>query len=315
MLAAPLNGAILRALQEGPKQQVDLRREAGHPAQTTLRAQLRKLYDAGVIEKRRRNRFPGVLEYELSEAGHGLSPVSAILERWLRDSPDGALDLGGSAARAAVKALTDSWSTAMLRALAVEPLTLTELDRVIPGLNYPSVERRLAAMRITGLIEALESEGRGTPYAVTDWARRAAAALVAAAHWERRHARQPTLAFGRTEIETIFLLATPLLHVPNEASGACRLALEVSTAGDRRLAGTIVAIDEGRALSCTHRLDGEVDAWALGSATGWLELMARGDLDGLELGGDSLLSRAVLDALHHTLLGSQRPDLQLIRKY
>jgi DNA-binding HxlR family transcriptional regulator len=304
MLAAPLNGAILRALQDGPKQQADLRRESGHPAQTTLRAQLKKFCDAGVIEKRRRNRFPGVLEYELSEAGHGLSPVSAILERWLRDSPDGALELGGSAARAAVKALTDGWSTAILRALAVKPLTLTELDRVTPGLNYPSVERRLAAMRLTSLVKALESEGRGTPYSVTDWARRATAALVAATRWERRQASQPTSTFGRTEIETIFLLAAPLLNVPNSLSGTCRIAVELSAAGDRRLAGTVVAIDEGRPRSCTHRLDGEVDAWALGSATGWLELMAQGDLDGLELGGDSLLSRAVLDALHHALLGS-----------
>jgi len=301
MLAAPLSGAILRALQDGPKQQVDLRREAGHPAQTTLRAQLRKLCDVGAIAKRRRNRFPGVLEYELSEAGHGLSPVRAILERWLRDSPDGSLELGGSAARAAVKALTDGWSTAMLRVLAAKPLTLTKIDSVIPSLNYPSLERRLSAMRLAGLVEAREGGGRGTPYSVTGWAQSGIGPILAAARWERRHTPTDTSPLAKLDIETAFLLAAGLLAPPPDASGSARLAVELRNDKGPLLAGVLLTVGEGRIATCTTRLAGNPEAWISGPAPAWLAALIERDLDGLQLGGDGTLCRTLLDNLHGAL--------------
>ncbi len=42
----------------------------------------------------------------------------------------------------------------MLRALAAGSLSLTELDRLIGALSYPSLERRLVAMRLAGLVGA-----------------------------------------------------------------------------------------------------------------------------------------------------------------
>lgn len=186
LLAAPLVSQILQALRDGSKQQAQLRRELGQPPPTTLRAQLKKLVEAGAVEKRRRNRFPGTLEYALSEAGRDLLTAVDALEAWLRESPTGPLELGGGPAKAAVKALADSWETAILRTLADGPLTLTQLDDAIAGLNYPSVERRLAAMRVTCLVEAREGNGRGTPYALTEWARESIGPIAAASCWKRR---------------------------------------------------------------------------------------------------------------------------------
>ncbi|HXS47363.1 MAG TPA: winged helix-turn-helix transcriptional regulator, partial [Solirubrobacterales bacterium] len=131
LLASPLNILILRALSEGPKRQTELRRVAGAPAQTTLRAHLQGLSEIDAIVKSRRNRFPGVLEFELTEAGRDLLSVTTALGRWLRCAPEGPLELGSDAAKAAVKALADGWSTTMLRALAAGPLSLTELDHII----------------------------------------------------------------------------------------------------------------------------------------------------------------------------------------
>jgi DNA-binding HxlR family transcriptional regulator len=304
LLVAPLNALILRALADGPTQQAELWRETSSPAQTTLRAQLKKLVEIGAIDKQRRNRFPGVLEYELTASGRGLLAVADALDRWLGQSPEASLQLGGNAAKAAIKALAEGWSTTMLRALAATPLSLTELDRVISSLSYPSLERRLAALRLTGQVEARASNGRGTPYAVTAWTRQGIGPLAAAARWERCHVPHNTAPLGRIDAEAVFLLTVPLLSLSEEISGSCRMAMEVPGSDGRRLAGVVVGVERGRIESCTSRLQGTPDAWALGSATAWLEAIVDADTDRIEPGGDSRLARALLDCLHLALFGA-----------
>jgi len=307
MLAAPLNVAILHALAKGPKQQVELRHETGAPAQTTLRAQLKRLVEVRALEKHRRNRFPGVLEYELSPRGKELLFVADTVQSWLERAPAGPLPLGGSAAKAAIKALAEGWSTTMLRALAANPLSLTELDRIIAALSYPALERRLAALRLAGQVEARAGNGHGTPYAVTEWARHGVGPLAAAARWERRHTGQATPPIRRTDAEAIFLLAMPLLSLSADLSGSCRMAMELPGKKGRRLAGVVVGIEKGRIGSCTSRLEGTPDAWALGSAAAWLEAMVRADMDNIEPGGNGRLVRALLECLHRTLFSAKRP--------
>jgi len=110
LLASPISCAVLQALADGPKKQTELRRAAGSPAQTTLRAQLRKLSDAGAIERRRRNAFPGVIEHVLTDAGRDLIEVAEALQGWLGRAPQGPLELGSPDAKAAINALIDGWS-------------------------------------------------------------------------------------------------------------------------------------------------------------------------------------------------------------
>jgi len=306
LLAAPLNVAILRALAEGPKQQVDLRHETDTPAQTTLRAQLKRLEEVEALEKHRRNRFPGVLEYDLSAAGRDLLFVADTLERWLGRAPDAPLPLGGNAAKAAIKALAEGWSTTMLRALAANPLSLTELDRVIASLSYPSLERRLAALRLAGQVEARPGDGRGTPYAVTAWAREGVGPLAAAARWERCHMPCGTPPIGRIDAEAVFLLAAPLLRLSKDVSGSCRMAVELPGKNGRRLAGVVITVQKGQVESYTSRLQGTPGAWALGSAAAWLEAMVYADTDSIEPGGDGRLARALIECLHRTLFGAKR---------
>lgn len=310
LLAAPLNAAILRAIDQGARQQAALRHETGIPAQTTLRAQLKRLEAVGAIEKKRRDRFPGTLEYELTIAGRDLLGVTMAIDRWLGRSPKGPPPLGSGTAKAAVKALAEGWSTTMLRALAANPLSLTELDRVISALSYPSLERRLAALRLAGQVEARPSNGRGTPYAVTAWTREAVGPLAAAVHWERRHTPHATPPIGRIDAEALFLLATPLLRLPTSASGSCRMAVELSGGNAPRLAGVVLSIEQGRAQSYTSRLQGTTDAWALGSVTGWLEAIVHADVESIELGGDGQLARSILEALHRSLFGEDKKILR-----
>jgi DNA-binding HxlR family transcriptional regulator len=309
LLAAPRNFLILQALAEGPRQRIDLRRAAGSPSQTTITGDLRRLEDVGAIGSRRSNAFPGSVEYELEAPGSELLFVAAILERWLLLAPEGPLKLGSEAAKAAIKTLVEGWSTAILRALATTPLSLTELDRVIDALNYPALEYRLDAMRLAGQIEALPSNGRATPWGVTDWLRRAVGPIMAAVRWERRHAGASACSITRLDIEAALLLAVPLVRLPVGLTGSCRLGVEVTSGNEHRLAGAMVYIEDGEIASCSVHLDGHPAAWTTGSADAWLHAVIESDVDQIEAGGDQGLARSLIEGLHSALLrtGAEPP--------
>lgn len=303
LLAAPISGAVLLALADGPKRLIDLRRACGSPAQTTLRAYIKDLEHAMVIEKRRGGTFPGAVECELTPAGRDLLRVVAALERWLEIAPEGPLAFGSREAKAAIKALVDGWSSTMLRAFAARPLSLTELDDLISGLSYPSLERRLAAMKLAGQVRPCPTANgtKGKPYAATEWLRRAIAPLAGAAAWERRYMSGESLPIGRIDAEAALLLALPLLQLPQEHSGSCRLGIEMANGQGRRLAGAMAYVKQGRIATCSARLEKNADGWATGSINGWLHAVIDGDRDHLELGGDQRLARALVEALHETL--------------
>jgi DNA-binding HxlR family transcriptional regulator len=299
LLAAPLNAFVLQTLAAGPRSLIDLRREVGSPPQTTMRGHMQALSKIGVLEKRRRNDFPGSLDYELTGPGQDLMEVADVLRAWLAAAPEGPLDLGSVAAKSAIKALTEGWSTSMLRALAARPLSLTELDSLIVRFNYPSLERRLAAMRLAGQVQAMPGGGRGTPYAVTAWLRQGVAPIAAAARWEALYLRGVAAPATNRDVEATFLLAVPLLRLPHELSGTCRLAVDMGRGKHEHtgLVGVMVQVEAGRIASCVSSLEGHADAWAAGSTTVWLEAIFEHGSSRLETGGDQGLLSEILDGL------------------
>jgi len=283
---------------------VELRRAVGSPPQTTMRGHLRALTELGVISRHRQNEFPGSVDYELADPGRDLLAVREALRVWLLEAPEGPVSLGSAAAKSTVKAMVDGWTATIVRALAARPLSLTDLNRLVAAHNYPSLERRIGAMRLAGLVEPSPGGGRRTPYLVSDWLRRAVAPLVAAARWERRHISDRATPVGRIDVESFFLLAAPLLRLSAEQSGACRLVAEIRGAqGDNELAGAMIEIRDGEVASCVSRLRGDPDAWAAGSASTWLRALLGEEADRLELGGETALAASVVEALHGTLFG------------
>jgi DNA-binding HxlR family transcriptional regulator len=301
VLSAPINVHVLRALAQGPRSLMDLRREAGSPPQTTMRGHLRALIATGAVARIRHSEFPGTVNFELTESGRQLWAVATVLEAWLELAPNGPLELGSAAAKGAVKALAEGWGTNVIRALAARPFSLTELNGLITGLSYPSLERRLGAMRLAGQIERLPGPGRGTPYTVTPWLRRAIAPLAAAARWERANAAEDSAPIRRLDAEAAFLLVVPLLRLPAELSGSCRMAVAIPSAGGERLAGVLVEVRDGEILSCRATLQGHADGWASGSAPDWLRAVIERDTDRLEIGGEWQLARGLLDGLNEAL--------------
>lgn len=267
-----------------------------------MRGHLRTLTGLEVLERRQQTSFPGSIDYQLGPAAKGLLEVAGILEAWLADAPDGPIELGDPAAKSTIKALVDGWSTAIVRALAARPLTLTELNKLITGTSYPSLERRLGAMRLAGQIEARSGSRRGTPYAATAWLRRAVAPLLAAARWEREFAPAEAAPLGRMDFEATFLLSAPLLDLPDDCAGRCRLGvISRNGEGEPSVAGAMVTVEEGRVVSCVSRLPGEASAWVAGSPAAWIPALIDHETEQLELGGACDFARTIVDELHGSL--------------
>lgn len=308
LLAVPLNVHVLEALDEEPRSLLDLRRAVGSPPQTTMRGHLRILTKLKALERRRQPVFPGSIDYQLGPAAAPLLEVAEVVRAWLANAPDRPLELGEPAAKSALKAFAEGWSASIVRALAARPLTLTELNKLISGTSYPSLERRLGAMRLVGQIDVCPGQHRGTPYAATDWLRQGIAPLLAASRWERDYAPDEAAPLGRIDFEAAFLLAAPLLDLPDELAGRCRLAV-VSRNGDGEpsVAGAMLGVGEGRVVSCSSRLQGEADAWVAGGPTAWIPAVVEHQTEQLEFGGDCDLATAVVDELHGSLFRVRQP--------
>jgi DNA-binding HxlR family transcriptional regulator len=291
---------IIRALAEEPLRLADLREVAGCPAQTTLRGYLGQLAKLGIVTGVERCEMPYSVTRELTPQGRELLFVAEILQAWLSETPQGKIRLGTEPAKAAIKALTDGWGSTILRALASQPLSLTELDEMISDVSYPALERRLSIMRITGQIEAVSSRGNGTPYAITDWARRSIAPLSAAGRWERAHLPAETGPVTWVEVEAAFLMALPLVELPEDAEGECVLAADTKEE-EKRIAGVHVIVKRGEVVSCDAELKAEPPAFALGTATAWLDAVIEGQMKGLHVSGDRKLVKGLVQGLHDAL--------------
>lgn len=300
---------VLETLAKGPSNLAELQWRGGAPG-STLRARLRDLVDAGAIRAQRGNgNGRGAAQYELTDSGMDLLSVAKVLQRWLGESPNGHGSFDSDRAKAAVRALVDAWSATLLRALAAKPLSIADLDSLIGAFNYPTLERRIAAMRNAGQVEARRAGGRETPYAVTPWLRRGVAPLLAAIRWERLHLAGGSAPVTAMDVEATLLLAMPLVEIEGRVSGGCRLAVELSASERQCLAGVVVNLEGGAVAACTSRLDGSADAWASGPLASWLPALIDQDETSLELGGDGRLARSLIASLHRALFApAERSD-------
>lgn len=280
----------------------ELRQATGLPAQTTLRGHLGGLEEMGAVAKRPTQRMPYAVENELTPMGEQLLAVAQALEGWLKEAPKGAIPLESSAAKGIVKAFVDGWSSMIVRSLATRPMSLTELDREIIELSYPALERRLSSMRMAGLVKAQPGNGGGTPYGLTEWARRGVRPLAAAARCERVYLGRRAAPLTEADIEGAFLLATPLVGLPDRSSGTCQLEVEAAP-GLREQSGVKVEVEKGKVVACDCGLAEGPPSYAVGTTTKWFTAMTEGALDELRFGGGKQFAESFVFAMHLTLKG------------
>lgn len=307
LIAGPLSVPILRAHLDGPLRLPDLRERIGGAAQTTLRGQVGNLRAIGALERQVRRGMPYTVENELTELGRGILAVAAIVEAWLAQAPQGPIALGSEPSKGAIRSLVGAWGSTMLRALAEQSHSLTELSSAIPDLSYPALERRLSAMRAARQVELIPDGERGAkPYAVTEWTRLAIGPLVAAGRCECAHLAEVTEPLTRIDIEAAFLLAVPLIDLTVNYAGPCLLAVDTGSGDDiasrDRLAGVQVEIESGAVASCVSQLEQKPRTWAVGTVCSWVDAILEGRIDRLRVGGeDPELAIALTEGLHTSL--------------
>lgn len=307
LVGNPVNTRVLRAHAEQPRQVAKLHTEIGWAAQTTLRASVAGLREAGALVREKNGNTVYGSSNRITPVGEEMLFVAEVLEQWLASAPDGPLEPDSDEARGAVKALAGGWGSSLMRVLAAQPYSLAELDSLIPNIAYPSLERRLAKMRATRQVTPAPGPGRGTPYAVTDWLRRSIAPLCVAGRCERRHMSEIAVPITAVEVEAAFLLALPLAPLPPTLHGNCMLAVhtgsgETGKALTEGLSGVIVEVQRGKIVCCAAQVDERPRTWALGTPEGWLEAVIEGDVSGLRFGGAKpRLSAALVHGLHLAL--------------
>ena len=298
-----LHGLVLRALSGGPLRLAELRRKVGGPAQSTLRGNLDNLIGIGALEKRQSNDNgrSNVADNALTPVGTEMLAVADAVEAWLARAPDGPLHLENEMGKTTIKALVSGWDSTMLRALAVRPFSLTELDNLISSYSYPALERRLAAMRLAGFVTPVRGNGGATPYAVADWLRQAMAPLLAAIRCERRHMADVTAPLTKIDVETILLLGLPLVELDPTVTGISQLAVYGGGDSDWRSAGVRLSVDAGKIGGCTSKLEAKAESWVRGSAADWLDALVCGASDQLEVSGSRTVTLEIVDRLHRAL--------------
>jgi len=296
LLAVPLNVHMLKALQQRPMGLSDLHHSIGSPPRSTMRVHTQGLEELGLLERRRQKEFPTTAKYGITDAGRSLVGVAAFLQDWLGEAPYGPILLGSIAGKSGTKALIGGWSSRIVRGVAARPLTLAELNMVIPKISYPSLERKLSAMRSTKLVEPEPANSQGIPYRATPWLRRAVVPLVSAVAWEKRFLREPA-AVGRADVEAAFLLAFPVISLGPAIAGRCRLSVELRGGATPTYAGVVVDIQGGRVVSCSSNLAGDVHASISGTPLTWLRQMNGGPPGQLEVDGSRALAGKLTEAL------------------
>jgi DNA-binding HxlR family transcriptional regulator len=229
--------------------------------------------------------------------------VAFTLQRWLRNSPQGPLEIGMAGAGDAMAALVCSWSGTLIHGLATAPRTISELDEVVDPLDRATLEEHIAALERTGQVEALPGRRGQTRYAVTEWMREGFAPIAAAARMERHHPHDDVLPPDRLDAEAAFQLALPLIELPGDLSGSCRLGVQLSGDDSAPLAGVTAQIEGGRVVSCESRLDDRADTWATGSPIEWLDTAVNPGAALLDVGGDTRLAEAVVEGIYDSLFG------------
>jgi hypothetical protein len=132
--------------------------------------------------------------------------------------------------------------------------------------------------------------------------------IVAASRWERHNLPATSAPIGRTDAETALLLTMPLLQLPPNVRGACRLTVEVPH-GDGEADATVTATAADCRVASYEAASGEAIASASGPPSAWFRAAIEAKVNHLEVTGDGRLARGLLQALYSALYSLRAPRI------
>ncbi len=159
-------------------------------------------------------------------------------------------------------------------------------------------------MRASGLIEALEANGQGSPCRPTIWLRHAAVPLAAASRFERSHVASARDA--KVDIQALLMLAMPIVDFPQAAEGAATLVTRQRSvhAEEQRPSPEAVTVEirDGQSQRCIPAVESGAQSWVIGAPEAWLDAVLDGVLDRLRIGGaEAEFAEHDIDTLYATL--------------
>lgn len=226
--------------------------------------------------------------------------VGQVLEAWLRKSPTGPMRLGEEEAGIALGALISGWISTVVHAVSGAALTMEEIESASGAVRPEVLAARVEAMEEVGLLEPLEDAGGETRYAATGWLRRGIAPLAAAARLERRQDDEDAAPPDLLDVGAAFRLTLPLLELPADLGGRCRLGVQMPGDLDA-LTGATAQVENGRVVFVDLELDLDPGSWATGSPIGWLDTVVDPGERQVAFSGDTRLPEALVAGLHETL--------------
>lgn len=225
--------------------------------------------------------------------------VAEQLERWLAECPTDPLGFGVEV-EDPLAALLDGWRGGLVHALAPGPLRIPDALTAVDRLSEDQAGKRLAAMEVASLTTLLEEEEGEERLAPTDWLRRAIAPLAAAARLEFQLPQGETAPIAPLDVKAAFLLTLPLIELPEEITGTCRLTVPVP-GRPPRLAGVVVLVQAGEIVSISTDLSIDSSNFATAPPGAWIDTLIDPEAAAVAWGGDPQFAFSVLHGLHEKL--------------
>jgi hypothetical protein len=135
-----------------------------------------------------------------------------------------------------------------------------------------------------------------------EWLRLAIAPLAAAARLELLLPPGETAPIAPADVEAAFLLALPLVELPEELHGSCRLTVRVP-GRPPELAGVVVLVEEGELITISTDLTMDSPNFASAGPAAWIDTLIDPSVAAVDFSGDPQFAFRLLYGLHEALFG------------
>lgn len=228
--------------------------------------------------------------------------VAEQLGRWLAECPYDPLSPGPEA-EGALAALLDGWCSTVVHALAARPLSVAEVAAAEGTPDEGTAAEQIAAMESVGLLSSAPGGDGELRFEATAWLRHAIAPLAAAARLELQLPQGETAPIVPLDVEAAFLLTLPLVALPEELYGTCRLTVPVP-GSPPRLAGVVVRVEDGEFAAISTDLSYDSNNFASAGPRAWIDTLIDPSVAAVDFSGDPQFTLGLLGGLHEALFGT-----------
>jgi len=280
---------IMRELLGGSRRPSELEQRIPEAPHSALMRRLGEMEAMGIVTKERFSGLPPRAQYALTGEGRTAIRIVGAARSWERAWSPGTED-----GIEALKLIADQRNREILLALAAGRMAPTALEQRLSG-SRSTVTQRLAELARKGILARNVEDGH-VWYELTDCARELALVGVAAARWEWQWAR-PTEPVSPSLVADVLHLFAPLVDLPAELAGICRLHVDSGTDGSE-----VYLAADGYRLAALASPGKRPRGACNGTPQGWVDGLLLRRWRGVTPTGDRALVAAMLASMSAALI-------------